>query len=82
MITRRALLAGTAALVVARKALAIGPGTKFRFGQLQLGTGGSWNPRPNEKSPGSAEAAFGSARPETPLIKPVSAAATTTPSVR
>jgi hypothetical protein len=31
---------------LARRARAIGPGSKFRFGQLQLGAGTSWNPRP------------------------------------
>ena len=49
MLSRRQLLAGAiAGLAVAktRRALAIGPGSKFRFGQLQLGTGNSWNPRP------------------------------------
>ncbi len=30
-----------------RPARAIGPGSKFRFGQLQLGAGTSWNPRPS-----------------------------------
>jgi hypothetical protein len=49
-ITRRGLLAGglaaAAAAVVPRRAAAIGPGSKFRFGQLQLGTGTTWNPRP------------------------------------
>ncbi len=50
MLTRRRLLGGGAALVAmlaTRRARAIGPGTKFRFGQLQLGTGTSWNPRPS-----------------------------------
>ncbi|NVB79611.1 MAG: DUF4159 domain-containing protein [Kofleriaceae bacterium] len=49
MLTRRQLLAGAIAglaLVKSRRALAIGPASKFRFGQLQLGTGSSWNPRP------------------------------------
>lgn len=52
MITRRGLLGGTlgalAALSLARPraARAIGPGSKFRFGQLQLGSGTAWNPRP------------------------------------
>lgn len=49
MLNRRELLGGAAALVAvawARRAAAIGPGSKFRFGQLQLGTGTSWNPRP------------------------------------
>lgn len=40
------MLAGGAALLAARKVRAIGPGTKFRFGHLQLGSGSSWNPRP------------------------------------
>jgi hypothetical protein len=31
----------------ARLAGAIGPGSKFRFGQLQLGAGTAWNPRPS-----------------------------------
>ena len=45
MLTRRQLLGGAAAgLVLAalrRSASAIGPGSKFRFGHLQLGTGGN-----------------------------------------
>ena len=43
MLTRRALLAGGAALLAARSrvARAIGPGSKLRFGQLQLGGGAS-----------------------------------------
>ena len=48
MLTRRQLLGGAAAglaLALGRRARAIGPGSKFRFGQLQLGSG--WNPRPN-----------------------------------
>ena len=44
-LTRRGFLAA-AALLAARPARAIGPGSKFRFGQLQLGPGTSWNPRP------------------------------------
>lgn len=40
-----ASIAGAAALAVPRGARAIGPGSKFRFGQLQLGS--SWNPRPS-----------------------------------
>ena len=45
MISRRQLLAGGAAMLLAsRFARAIGPASKFRFGQLQLGP--SWNPRP------------------------------------
>ncbi len=50
MLTRRQLLGGAlagAALLASRRARAIGPGSKFRFGQLQLGTQTSWNPRPN-----------------------------------
>ncbi len=49
MLNRRELLGGAvalAALAWARRAGAIGPASKFRFGQLQLGTGTSWNPRP------------------------------------
>jgi hypothetical protein len=51
MLTRRRLLSGlggaAAGLVLARsrRADAIGPGSKFRIGQLQLGA--SWNPRPS-----------------------------------
>lgn len=48
MITRRQLLAGGAALaatVLARRARAIGPGSKFRFGHLVLG-GGDKDTRP------------------------------------
>lgn len=49
--TRRRLLAGGAAaaagLVLARRAEALGPGSKFRFGQLKLGAQTSWNPRPS-----------------------------------
>src|SRR5215470_18680221 len=40
-LTRRSLLAGglaAAFCLSARRALAIGPGSKFRFGQLQLGS--------------------------------------------
>ena len=48
--TRRGLLAGGAAaaagLALPRRARAIGPGSKFRIGQLQLGAGTAWNPRP------------------------------------
>jgi hypothetical protein len=48
MLTRRAWLGAVAAtLAAARVARAIGPGSKFRFGQLALGTGNSWNPRPS-----------------------------------
>src|SRR5262245_40165722 len=49
MLTRRQLLGGAAAglaLALSRRARAIGPGSKFRFGHLQLGPGTSWNPRP------------------------------------
>ena len=49
MLTRRELLGGAAALAAlawARRAGAIGPASKFRFGQLQIGAGTSWNPRP------------------------------------
>jgi hypothetical protein len=46
VLNRRELLTGAALLLLARKARAIGPGTKFRFGQLQLGSGAAWNPRP------------------------------------
>ena len=46
MLSRRGLLGALAAsLLVPRFARAIGPGSKFRFGQLQLGP--AWNPRPN-----------------------------------
>ncbi|MBA3542167.1 MAG: DUF4159 domain-containing protein [Deltaproteobacteria bacterium] len=51
MITRRELFAGGLAAITlglahrARTAQAIGPHSKFRFGQLQLGT--AWNPRPS-----------------------------------
>jgi hypothetical protein len=48
MLTRRRFLGGAAAamaLALARRAGAIGPATKFRIGQLQLGA--SWNPRPS-----------------------------------
>jgi Domain of unknown function (DUF4159) len=46
MLSRRGLLGALAAsLVMPRLARAIGPGSKFRFGQLQLGA--AWNPRPN-----------------------------------
>jgi hypothetical protein len=48
MLTRRAWLGAVAATLAAtRIARAIGPGSKFRFGQLALGTGNSWNPRPS-----------------------------------
>jgi hypothetical protein len=52
MFTRRGLLAGgmaTALALAARDVFAIGPGSKFKFGQLQLGTGAGRNdvgPRP------------------------------------
>jgi hypothetical protein len=48
MLTRRQLLGGAALGLLAgrlRRAEAIGQSSKFRFGQLQLGT--AWNPRPN-----------------------------------
>ena len=47
MVTRRQLLVGAAALLAARRARAIGAGSKFRIAQLQLGAGASWNPRPS-----------------------------------
>jgi hypothetical protein len=54
MVTRRRLLGGVAAglaLAATRRAHAIGPGSKFRFGQLQLGAGTSGDrglgPRPS-----------------------------------
>jgi hypothetical protein len=50
MLSRRQLLGGAAAgllLARTRRARAIGPGSKFRFGHLQLGTGTAWNPRPS-----------------------------------
>ncbi len=50
-LSRRGLLGGglaAAALLATRRAHAVGPQSKFRFGQLQLGSGrGAWNPRPN-----------------------------------
>ncbi|MGE0870106.1 MAG: DUF4159 domain-containing protein [Kofleriaceae bacterium] len=51
-LTRRGLLGGglaVAAFLLARRAHAIGPGSKFRFGQLQLATpgGAPGGPRPN-----------------------------------
>ncbi|MEO8552184.1 MAG: DUF4159 domain-containing protein [Kofleriaceae bacterium] len=47
MISRRQLLgAGLGLLALPRFAGAIGSGSKFRFGQLQLGSGSAWNPRP------------------------------------
>ncbi|HSD88560.1 MAG TPA: DUF4159 domain-containing protein [Kofleriaceae bacterium] len=47
MLTRRQLLGGMAlaALTGSRLARAIGPGSRFKFGQLQLGN--TWNPRPS-----------------------------------
>ena len=48
-LTRRGLLAGglaAAAALASKRAFAIGGGSKFRFGQLQLGAGNAWNPRP------------------------------------
>ena len=50
MLTRRQWLGGALAgalLLATRRARAIGPASKFRFGQLQLGSGQSWNPRPS-----------------------------------
>jgi len=47
VLNRRELLVATGLWLAARKAHAIGPGSKFRFGQLQLGSGTSWNPRPS-----------------------------------
>lgn len=47
--TRRRLLGGglaAAALLATRRADAIGPGSKFRFGQLQLGAAAVTHPRP------------------------------------
>ena len=49
-LTRRELLArGLAGIALAwsRRTFAIGPGSKFRLGQLQLGGGTTWNPRPS-----------------------------------
>ncbi len=48
MLTRRQLLVAGAALLASRSrsARAIGPGTKFRFGQLQLAAGKATAPRP------------------------------------
>jgi hypothetical protein len=49
MFTRRGWLAGglaAAVMLAARRALAIGPGSKFAFGQLQLGARGDAGPRP------------------------------------
>jgi hypothetical protein len=46
VLNRRELLVAGALFALSRRALAIGPGSKFRFGQLALGTGSSWNPRP------------------------------------
>ena len=40
------LAAALASFALPRVAGAIGPGSKFRVGQLQLGSGASWNPRP------------------------------------
>src|SRR5437764_10047707 len=50
MLTRRQLLGGalaSAALLATRRARGMGPGTKFRFGHLQVGAGKSWDPRPS-----------------------------------
>jgi hypothetical protein len=46
MLTRRGFLAAGLSLAIAKRAFAIGQGSKFRFGQLQLGPGNTWNPRP------------------------------------
>jgi hypothetical protein len=49
MFTRRGFLAGglgAALSLAARRAHAIGPGSKFKFGQLQLGGRGDLGPRP------------------------------------
>jgi hypothetical protein len=46
-LNRRELLAATALLALSHKARAIGPGSKFRFGQLLLGAATAWNPRPS-----------------------------------
>jgi len=47
MVSRRQMLAAAlASLALPRLAGAIGAGSKFRFGQLQLGSGSAWNPRP------------------------------------
>lgn len=49
--SRRQLLAnvvgGLSVLATSRRALSIGRGSTFRFGQLQLSTSTAWNPRPN-----------------------------------
>lgn len=51
MISRRQLLArvagGLSLLATSRQSHAIGRGSKFRFGQLQLSSSATWNPRPN-----------------------------------
>ena len=46
MLSRRGFLAAGLTLALHRRAFAIGQGSKFRFGQLQLGPGNTWNPRP------------------------------------
>ena len=54
MITRRGWLAGgmaAALALAARRALAIGPGSKFRFGQLQLGAGNVVEPAAERAAP-------------------------------
>ena len=47
MLTRRGFVSGALLALLARRAGAIGKSSKFRFGQLQLGAGTSWNPRPS-----------------------------------
>jgi hypothetical protein len=51
MTRRRLLGSGLAAaaggLLYSRRAEALGPSSKFRFGQLKHGTGAAWNPRPS-----------------------------------
>jgi uncharacterized protein DUF4159 len=44
VLSRRGFLGGLAAMLLARRAFAIGPGSKFRFGQLQIGS--AQRPRP------------------------------------
>lgn len=49
MLSRRQLighLAGGAALLATRSGHALGSGSRFRFGQLQLNNSSAWNPRP------------------------------------
>jgi len=47
VLTRRGFVSGALLALLARRAGAIGKSSKFRFGQLQLGAGTSWNPRPS-----------------------------------